>query len=669
LVLASRRVSMASRSGLVLLPDSSGLRDRVTSALLGSDLVLWTSAQLAEASYVLVDMTVPDGDQALRQLMRSGGEQAVLAVVDAGVLRRRAVSSVPADSLIAVNQIEAELGWRLQKARERHALELQSRIQQRSLDMLLELTARYAESTDLDALLHDVTRRLAEMLDIPRASLLLDDGAGSAVVVAASDAPDIKNLRIDMDRYPEVRQCLRTGLPTVVEDVPSHPLLEGMHERVVAAGVRSIAALPLTVQGKVLGVLLVRGSGARPAFTPAEVDFLATVGHATAVALRNARLLESVRGDSEREKSARLVAERRAEELQRYQAFFAHMSEGIAILDGKGRVLLLNPAGAAILDVDAGQLEGRHVEDLTGAVGAEVLTTLLCAVARGEVQRDVDVMARTPSSRYLTLSVSGAPLREGDAAAILSFRDVTEPRRIEYELRRTKEFLEKLVDNTVDAVVAMDTKGRFILFNKGAEALSGYTAQEALSSLTAAHFFPSEGVNLDLLERMRSAEHGGPGRLALIRQEIVTKSGERVPVNMTGSILYEGTCEVATVGILRDLRDRVQLERKLSDATMRLERSERSAEMIALAGTAAHELNQPLTSVLGYAELLKRKLAPDDYAWAKVDIIHKEAERMKEIVRKIGRITRFETKAYVGEARILDLERASDEDSAPASKG
>jgi PAS domain S-box-containing protein len=221
----------------------------------------------------------------------------------------------------------------------------------------------------------------------------------------------------------------------------------------------------------------------------------------------------------------------------------------------------------------------------------------------------------------------------------------------------------------VDAVVAMDMKGRFILFNKGAEALSGYTAQEALSSLTAAHFFPTEGVNLDLLERMRSAEHGGPGRLALIRQEILTKSGERVPVNMTGSILYEGTCEVATVGILRDLRDRVQLERKLSDATMRLERSERSAEMIALAGTAAHELNQPLTSVLGYAELLKRKLAPDDYAWAKVDIIHKEAERMKEIVRKIGRITRFETKAYVGEARILDLELASDEDGAPASKG
>jgi|RhiMethySRZTD1v2_1073278.scaffolds.fasta_scaffold79347_2 PAS domain S-box-containing protein len=659
---------MAPRSGLVLLPDSSGLGDRVTAALLGSDVELWPAGQTADATYVVVDLTAPGADELL-QCVVQGADHAVIAVVDQGVLRRRSMVGIPADSLIAVGQLEAELRWRLEKARKQHALDLQSRIQQRNLDLLLELTARYAESTDVDELLHDVTRRLAEILGIPRASLLLDDGAGSAVVVAASDAPDIKNLRIEMDRYPEVRQCLRTGLATVVEDVPSHPLLEGMHERVAAAGVRSIAALPLSVQGKVLGVLLVRASGARPAFTPAEVDFLATVGHATAVALRNAHLLESVRGESEREKSARLVAEQKAAELQRYQAFFAHVSEGIAILDGTGRVLLLNPAGAAMLEVDPAQLQGRHVEDLTGALGAEALTALLCAVARGEVQRDVDVQARTPFSRLLTLSVSGAPLREGDAAAILSFRDVTEPRRIENELRRTKEFLEKLVDNTVDAVVAMDMKGRFVLFNKGAEALTGYSAQEALARLSAADFFVGEDMVGELLERMRSSEHGGPGRLALLRQDIVTRSGERVPVNMTGSILYEGAREVATVGILRDLRDRVQLERKLSDATLRLERSERSAEMIALAGTAAHELNQPLTSVLGYAELLKRKLGPDDYAWAKVDIIHKEAERMKEIVRKIGRITRFETKAYVGEARILDLERASDEEGAPTSKG
>ena len=113
----------------------------------------------------------------------------------------------------------------------------------------------------------------------------------------------------------------------------------------------------------------------------------------------------------------------------------------------------------------------------------------------------------------------------------------------------------------------MDMRGHFILFNKGAEALTGYTAQDAFASLSAADFFVGEGVGLELLERMRVVRARRPGAARAHEEEIVAKSGERVPVNMTGSILYEGSREVATVGILRDLRDRVQLERKLSDAT------------------------------------------------------------------------------------------------------
>ena len=79
-------------------------------------------------------------------------------------------------------------------------------------------------------------------------------------------------------------------------------------------------------------------------------------------------------------------------------------------------------------------------------------------------------------------------------------------------------------------------------------------------------------------------------------------------------------------------------------------------------GAAAQELNQPLTSVMGYAELLKRRLQPETGAYSAAEVIFNEAERMAEIVRKIGRITKYETKSYVGRARILDLDR-----SAPSS--
>jgi signal transduction histidine kinase len=159
--------------------------------------------------------------------------------------------------------------------------------------------------------------------------------------------------------------------------------------------------------------------------------------------------------------------------------------------------------------------------------------------------------------------------------------------------------------------------------------------------------------------QLRAPDFGGRGRLSMCRQELVNRAGERVPVNMTASILYEGGREVASVGIFTDLRDRMQLERKLSDVENRLEESEKSAVIVALAGTAAHELNQPLTSIMGYAELLKRKLKETDSAYKPVDIIYRESERMAEIVRKIGRITRYETKAYIGSQQIVDLDKAS----------
>jgi signal transduction histidine kinase len=78
-----------------------------------------------------------------------------------------------------------------------------------------------------------------------------------------------------------------------------------------------------------------------------------------------------------------------------------------------------------------------------------------------------------------------------------------------------------------------------------------------------------------------------------------------------------------------------------------------------LAGATAHELNQPLTSVMGYAELLMRKVEKDSPPYRAAHVIQSEAQRMAEIVRKIGKLTRYETKSYVGEQRILDLDRAA----------
>jgi signal transduction histidine kinase len=140
---------------------------------------------------------------------------------------------------------------------------------------------------------------------------------------------------------------------------------------------------------------------------------------------------------------------------------------------------------------------------------------------------------------------------------------------------------------------------------------------------------------------------------------IIGKSGQLIPVALSASIIYESDQEVATVGILSDLRERLFIEERLLKTEERLAWSEKQALVVELAGTAAHELNQPLTSVMGYAQLLHRQL-PTEYSEIHeyAEVLVREAERMAEIVRKIGHITRYETKNYVGETRILDLDRA-----------
>ena len=118
------------------------------------------------------------------------------------------------------------------------------------------------------------------------------------------------------------------------------------------------------------------------------------------------------------------------------------------------------------------------------------------------------------------------------------------------------------------------------------------------------------------------------------------------------------------MGIFTDLREKVRMEQRLAQAQEQIIAQERQAIVAELAGAAAHELNQPLTSVMAYSELLKRRLDRDTAPYSAAEVIFKEAERMAEIVRKIGKITKYETKSYVGRARILDLDR-----SAPALAG
>jgi PAS domain S-box-containing protein len=347
--------------------------------------------------------------------------------------------------------------------------------------------------------------------------------------------------------------------------------------------------------------------------------------------------------------------------ITQFQAYFEAASDGIVVADASGRVLFVNRAAEALTGFARETLVSRSLGDLVAPGDQDPLTGVIAHVLSGRNLDSFDLRLVNASGDVLWVSFATSTVMAEHGAAIFSLRDVTAERVLEAELRKTKEFLERLIDSTVDAIVAAGPAEKIILYNAGAERLFGWPAEEAIARLSLDHLYP-DGVAKQIMRMIRSPSHGGVGRLELTRREVTTAAGELVPVNMTASIVYEGDREVATVAILSDLRERIRIEQRLLQAQEKLVDAEKQALVAELAGTAAHELNQPLTSVLLSAEQMQKKMAPDDPFARTVGIIVGEAARMAEIVKKIGQITRYETKQYVGSQAILDLEKASGAD-------
>ena len=356
-----------------------------------------------------------------------------------------------------------------------------------------------------------------------------------------------------------------------------------------------------------------------------------------------------------------------ASALQRYADLLSSSAGGLAAFDADGRLMFANPAAHAIIGGNGQQLLGVGLSELVPAAERRAVLQIRQQLARGEYPHDVDLTVVHRSSKRVTINGSFSPLSGSDGSVLLSFRDVTEERRTRDDLVHTRNFLQSLIDASVDAIVAADMQGTIILFNKGAQQLYGHDAADAIGKMNARALYPGDGAR-EVMRMLRSRNHGGVGRLEPVRIEAVDSRGTIFPISLTAAMIYEGGVPTATFGIFTDLRERVRVEQQLAQAQEKLALTEKQALVAELAGATAHELNQPLTSVMGYSELLLRKLPGESATHRAANMIHSEAQRMAEIVRKIGKLTRYETKSYVGDQRILDLDRASGSDDGSRSK-
>jgi two-component system cell cycle response regulator len=103
----------------------------------------------------------------------------------------------------------------------------------------------------------------------------------------------------------------------------------------------------------------------------------------------------------------------------------------------------------------------------------------------------------------------------------------------------------------------------------------------------------------------------------------------------------------------------VSLNDELKRTQDKLIQKEKEAAIVEMAGAASHELNQPLTAIMGNLQLVMAKLHPGDPLVERMGKVMSQVDRMVEMVKKIGQITRYRTKKYAENIKIVDIDQAS----------
>ena len=144
-------------------------------------------------------------------------------------------------------------------------------------------------------ILATIARKMGETFGLDRASIILSDRGGrTARLVASYEDPTIRNLVIDLARYPEIQRAMETGETVFVADAAKDPTLQHVKGALERRKVRSITVVLIKYRGAAIGCMFFRTFKEGQSFSENDVRFCQVVAELTAKALRNAHRYESL---------------------------------------------------------------------------------------------------------------------------------------------------------------------------------------------------------------------------------------------------------------------------------------------------------------------------------------------------------------------------------------
>ncbi len=287
---------------------------------------------------------------------------------------------------------------------------------------------------------------------------------------------------------------------------------------------------------------------------------------------------------------------------------------------------------------------------------------LFARVIEGEPVHNVQATFLTKDGRKILVEGSAAPRFIGDKVVATQgiFRDITERKQMEQqlqekneqldaqneelraineelrateeELQHSQERLERMFESVTDGIVVTTLEGIVLKVNERAAQMIGYASGDELLGKSCFDCVVQSDHN-KMADNMQKVIKEG-----LIRSQEYTlrkADGTEFPAELSTNVIKDASGNVrGLITISRDITERRQAEEREKQLEQELNLAGRLASIGQLAAGVAHEINNPLTGVIGFSHLLLSRDIPDDIK-QDLQVIHSEAQRVAKIVENL----------------------------------
>jgi PAS domain S-box-containing protein len=321
---------------------------------------------------------------------------------------------------------------------------------------------------------------------------------------------------------------------------------------------------------------------------------------------------------------ARDVTEEREKE-RRFTELFETLQEGVYFSTPEGKILDVNPALVGMLGYQSKQ---ELLELAPNALNFDAAQNPVLGRGsddRGGVRTREVTLRRRDGSAAVCLDTSRAVWDE--AGAIIRYQgtltDVTEKRAMEAQLRQQEVFRQRLLESFPDLILVVDLNERYTFASSRIRDLLGYHPEELVGKRIA----DLQDHSPEFLSLYRDVA-SGKQLFASCEYGALHRDGTWRTMRASASQLFDSENKLS--GVIFSVRD-ITVEKKLEQQVMQ---SERLAAMGQMIGGFAHELNNPLTAILGMSELLGEG-EQNEARVRQFNMLHQQARRATEIVQNL----------------------------------